>query len=293
MTHTLKHIIPLLLCTAPLLAISCADRYDCTSAKGNTGEDIRFCGGIVNGIGSKADIETPEDLTSFHCCCVIGEMGTREATIFNSEFRSAGKGEYKGTDCFWSAKDDGFKFYAASVSITDVPEGAYIDVADNTEDVVAAVCEHPVYKEVNELEFRHVLAKIGTVTVTAEPKYTLSDVSVTIVPRVSGRYHLYAGHGKNDATGWTDTTEGSPVILTEEDNALYLVPGYYTLKLTYTLERSIYKETFTDVLTKEFLLEKGVASDIALALPDANETITGVSVTLKPWTDVKNYNEDL
>lgn len=288
----MKHLIPLLLCAVPFLAASCGDRYAYVSPAGLSNEDVRFCGGIVNGVGSKADIEKPGDLPSFHCNCVIGEMGKNEGTIFNSEFEDKGDGEYCGTNCFWSQKDDGFKFYAASVPITDAPAGAYIDVADNTEDVVAAVCEHPVYRQVNELEFRHVLAKIGTVTVTAEPKYTLSDVTVTVVPRVSGRYHLYAGHGKNDAAGWTDVTEGSPVTLTEEDNALYLVPGYYTLQLTYTLERSIYKETFTDVTTKEFLLEKGVASDISLALPEGNETITGLSVTLKPWTEVKNYDEE-
>jgi len=224
-------------------------------------------------------------LSSFYVNGVCGTVGESERQMFNRTFSLSG-GVYKG-GCYWPAADPGlsYGFYASNVAMTPSETGPVIDASAST-DVLCAFCPSPVFRAVNELEFRHVFARLGKVIVTAPVDYTVTGLTVTLTPKVRGTYSLYGGHGCDDGTGWSAREEGADVTVATAvgENAatdVYLVPGSYNLLVSYTLTRSHYTETFDKTARVE--VRAGKINVINMTLQDGYAEPIRCTVSVEPW----------
>lgn len=183
-------------------------------------------------VGSTAAVIDYSQMPSINVSCTVGSAGSETAVWTNAPFALEG-GYYSGGK-YWpvNAQYNGYHFYASNAALSHNASGARVSASAST-DVVAACLPDPVYKLPNELVFEHIFARIGEVTVTAESGYTVSNVSITVTPLVSGTYDIRAGLNHTDATGWSGTSAGSAVKLADavgvNANDVYLVPGQYTL----------------------------------------------------------------
>lgn len=200
-------------------------------------------------VTTKATVETQATLTSFNVAAATGEAGASDSEVWNGVFTKNGA-VYKGGK-YWPSTNPMYHFYASNAAVTVGATGATV-AATNAKDVVCAYlpASQVGYKSTNNLAFEHVFARIGDVTVSAASGYTLSGISITLVPKTGGTYNLFSGAGKSDGTGWSATTAGTATGIANatagtKSNDLYLVPGSYELSATWTATRDDYSETFS------------------------------------------------
>ena len=270
-----------------LMAIAAVSCTELSESLTETGEQIVFSKNCVEAeVQTKQSVSSVTSLSEFYVNCVVGSPGVSEQSVFNTKF--SGEDRCYGNQ-YWPSTDAGYKFYAANAVISPKATGPVLDasVAVNTVDIVTAVCLDAGYKMVNQLAFNHIFARIGSCAVSAPDKYTVSELSVSIVPKVSGEYDILAGNGKTDGTGWSRIVEGNPVVIanavaSSSDNGLYLVPGQYSVAVEYTLVRGAYSEHFSKT-SKPFSVSGGKVNNISLTLPEGNAVEIGLSVTVTPW----------
>ena len=155
--------------------------------------------------------------------------------------------------------------------------------ATTENDVLCAYNETPTWKQTNQLTFEHIFARLGLCTITAPAGYTGSNLSVTVKPKVSGNYNLRTG-----AWSGTVNASGDVTITTSFDgggsvNDIYLVPGRYTIKASYTLSKGTYSQDFSRSASVE--VQPGKINLITATLPEGEATDLLFSVTVSPWTN--------
>lgn len=199
----------------------------------------------------------------FNVSCVKGTPGSDVSVWTSTLFEKAGSVWSGGK--WWPESDQSYRFYAcfpSSYPITFNSSGSTI-LATNSNDVCVAYCSSTNFEEVNSLEFEHIFARIEGVTIEFDPQYdsyyTLSDVSIRIVPKSGGTYNLRT-------KAWSSLITGSEVdLLSDSFDGLYLVPGSYHLVATWTVTGDDYEETFTDMLLSASF-EAGKTYDVSLGL---------------------------
>lgn len=233
-------------------------------------EIVFTAGGLSAEVSTKATPVTA--LSSFYVLCHTAAVPSASNKAFCTVF-SGSASSYSGGQ-FWPTIDAGYRFLAANAPIAD--DGSVS--ANSDTDVIVAKLVNPTFKAVNTLTFEHIFARVGDVTINAPATYTVSDLSVSITPLVSGRYAY-------DGT-WTGTTAGTPQVISGAtagtmSNDLWLIPGNYTLTVSYTLTKGQYMERFTK--TAQVSLEAGKINNIRATLPEGNAVQLTFSVTLNPW----------
>lgn len=192
---------------------------------------------------------------------------------------------------------------------------------DGTKDVVCAYIpwkdgtigepepEKAIYKAKNGLTFEHVYSRLSTVTVNTTPLYRVYDIDIRIVnAKTGGTYNLRTGKNRTDGTGWSALTPAAPADTriyrnagsiavssshTGGDNNLYVVPGEYYLKATWTATiddpqtADPYIQTYTDITSSSTVsLVGGKVNALSVELM-GNATEITFSVTILPW----DYND--
>lgn len=244
---------------------------------------------------TKAEAVDDDNLTSdgFMVSCVDGSPGEDGEVWSNVAFTRSGN--VWQSDKWWPLDDEAYRFYAvypSDYTLTYAEDGPSI-AASNEHDIVAAYAGDPVFRGVNTLPFGHIFARLKTVTVTASDGYTISDVTITITPKISGTYNLFAGAGHTDGTGWSDVVEAdAPVSIASssfsegvstQENDIYLIPGTYTLSASWTASKGIYTESFED-MTVEVDLAAGKTNNISAYLT-GNASDVGFNTRVSAWGD--------
>lgn len=222
---------------------------------------------------SRAAAVTVDDLVDggFYVCATTGSAGSEQAVFTNAAFQlDLGRGAFVSDRAWPEGYDPGYHFYASNVPMTHTADGPSVTVTTGT-DVVCAVNASPTYKTVNALSFEHLFARLGTVTVAAGDGFTVSGIRILLTPCTGGTYHLAAGNGQTDGTGWSDLTTGSPVNIANETpgvqvNDLYLVPGTYHLSASWTASKSGYATQTVQDKSRAVQLAAGVRHDLTLTL---------------------------
>ena len=241
-----------------------------------TDEVVFSAGGpaMNSAVSTKATVV--DALPSFYAGCTTGAAGS-EVSVWNSTtFTGSGAPMvYKG-DKWWPITDPSYHFYASNAALTFAAGGTTV-AASNATDVVCAYLPEPTYKVRNVLSFEHIFARLGQVTVSASASYAISNVSISITPRVSGTYNIRTGAGKTDGTGWSGTVDGSAAVIAaraaelarsgnfSQANDIYLVPGTYTISATWTATAPGYSETFSNK-TQEISITAGKVNKITTTL---------------------------
>ena len=178
-------------------------------------------------------------LSSFRVVATRGSSGSEVNCWSNVLFSRSGDVYYGGQ--LWPVDDPSYHFYAANVTLTPGATGARLTAA-NTTDVVCAYLPHPDYEQTNVLHFKHIFARIGGVKLLAETGYTVTDIQVRLQPRTGGVYDIAAGAGHTDETGWSQLVTGTDTVIGSAlgENAcnIYLVPGIYTARVSWTWQKT-------------------------------------------------------
>ena len=250
----MKKVLYLSMATAVLaLAASCnkSDATDPVVSNEPAEVVFRAAGPVFNAdVATKATVENQTTLTSFNVAAATGIAGSSGAQVWNGVFSKDGS-LFKGGK-YWPSTNPTYHFYASNAAVTVSASGATV-AATNAKDVVCAYlpASQVGYKTTNSLAFEHVFARIGDVTVSAASGYTLSGVSITLVPKTGGTYNLFSGAGTTDGTGWSATTNGTATGIANatagtKSNDIYLVPGQYELTATWTATSGDYTQTFSN-----------------------------------------------
>lgn len=236
-------------------------------------------------VDTKASTVTAAELGSINVTATKGTPGSSETAVFSSAlFTRDSGGDYYGGK-WWPSTDQGYHFYACNGGVTQsFGSNACTVVASTDTDVVCAYLPTVMWRQKAALTFNHIFAQVGTVSVSAPSPYTISAVSASITPKVSGTYDLRVGAGSTDGTGWSSTVSGSVTPLSlSSSNYLYLVPGTYPVTFTYTLTVGDYTDTFTKDAEVSFVA--GKVNNITATVPQGNAQSIVISTSLTPWTD--------
>lgn len=222
--------------------------------------------GLQTEVATKATAVTT--LSSFNVSATTGTAGS-ETTKWNSVSFS-GAPNFTGGK-YWPASNPSYHFYAANDAITFAAAGSTV-APDGSKDVVVAYLASPTYGSSNPLTFNHVYARVGTLTISAAAG-SLSNVSATLKNvATGGTYNIRTGV-------WTAGTKADKT-LTVGSNDLYVVPGTYSLSVTYTVTNGDYSATFTK--SGNVTLQQGKINNISATAPNTSTAIT-FTVSVTAW----------
>lgn len=234
---------------------------------------------------TELDLEVFET-SGFYVTATTGSPGSESLVSGFSNIPFSKNGSLYTGGKIWPSSDPGYHFYGCCGATMSVSGGNCIVSANNTSDIVCAYLASPAFKTSNSLTFRHIFARLGTVTVSSAEGYTITGLSIMIVPKTSGTYNIRTGDGQTDGTGWSALTEGSEVNIGpstpgSKSNDIYLVPGNYFLQASWTATLGgNYSESFSNI-RYEISLSAGKVNDISVAFVG---TTAQFDVTLSSWT---------
>lgn len=227
------------------------------------------------------------ELATFNVLASTGTVGASETQAWAPVAVTKDGTDYL-TGKYWPLTDQSYHFYASNASLTFGATGSTV-TADGSTDIVVAYLPTPSFKEKNTLTFNHIYARVGNLTLNTQSGYTLSGVSATLKDGVSGgTYNIFSGNGQTDWTGWSalgaasDRALGafsSSTTAPVSTNDLWLVPGDYTISVTYTLNKGDYSEQFTKTGTVSLVAGKTNTITATAVGGSASEIKFGVSVT--------------
>lgn len=248
---------------------------------GETEIPIVFTAGDFFESQTKASEVTTANLTSFYVTATRGTVGSSESATFTSALFTGTPGDTYSGGRWWPSSNPYYHFYSSSVGMS-FDANACTVLASNETDVVCAYLENSNYGVRNALVFSHIFARIGSCVVNAPSGFELSGTPVVrITPKVSGTYNIRTGNGYTDGTGWSGTVKGPVTVLSSSENNLYLVPGSYTLSVTYVLVKGDWNHEFTKDASVSVIA--GSVNNISMTVPSEVVEEIAVSVTLSSW----------
>ena len=303
-------------CIHVCLALFCLVLTSCERLPGEDfpkEDEIVFRDAGLAPMGTKATEVTV--MNSFYVSAVTGSAGSDTEAWSNVTFSKVGAtSDYTGGK-YWPGSDPSYRFYASNVSMTYASGGPTIS-ASNATDVVCTYLSSATYKSSNALTFNHIFTRLSTVTVAADSKYDISNITVWIRNvKTGGTYNLYTGDGYADGTGWSALTPAaSPdtqvfsyagslapsTSQTGSDNDLYFVPGSYTLVASWTAHVNDYTGEYTQVSsTAPVSFAAGVTNTVAVILSGSEIRVKIGTTDDVPWAaggakdDTIRWGEDL
>ena len=186
---------------------------------------------------------------------------------------------------YWPVSKGTYNFYAANTDIAHSSEDTYLLVKSASSDIVCGKAESAEYKKAVSMTLFHPFARIYATSVSASSGYSLSNISITIVPMVPDseggtKYHISTGT-------WDSGTAGAGVTLSnstgDTTNDFLMLPGKYKLHAVWTATINGYSETFEND-SAELQIKAGKKTRIRCVLGGkASELKFGITVAA--WTE--------
>ena len=245
---------------------------------------------------------TPMPVTSLNRFYVTASIGLdmKEQQVFGNEpfVLNTANGYYESSR-YWPKTDEGYHFYASNLPVHFAFKGDFYVDAGVDVDVVSAYVPFGTWMAVNDLTFRHLLARIGDVTVKPQQigkgntdYYTISQVEINIVPDTQGHYILgdnlwektsTDGVPRNMATSVAAIPEADPYFV--QHNDIWALPGKFKAYLNYKAEYQEWFKTYTNVPVKITLMQ-GCINDVTFEL-GGDPIDIAFTVTVRDWNDVE------
>ena len=173
-------------------------------------------------------------------------------------------------------------YYACNVSLKNYGSsyGSQICVdATNTTDVVCGISD---YSDSNNpsVQLKHIFARTGSLTCQAQSGYSISGVSWEIIGSseingTSGTFDI----GKEQWISASVKLNSYTSLNSSSD--MYLIPGTYTMRVSYTLEKGDYRQSFTK--TGNVTLEGGKINNISCTASGGAAQEIVLSLSLSGW----------
>ena len=171
-----------------------------------------------------------------------------------------------------------YNYYVANQNFT---VAGNMTVANNSTDIIAGRTAQSTSTS-PAVTLNHIFARTGTLTCNTQSGYSISNVSWKIVGKstINGT----AGTFNMKSQTWTaaSTKLTAETALTSSSD-MYLIPGTYTIKVTYTLTRGDWTGTFTK--EGDVTLEAGKRNNITCTAIGGTATQIKLSLSLTDWGD--------
>lgn len=203
-----------------------------------------------------------------------------ETSKWTAASASVGSNSKFSTGKKQTATATAYNYYVSNADFT-IGASTSMTVENNNTDIVAGRL-FGNNTTTPKVTCEHIFARLCNVTTQAATGYSISAIAVLITPKVSGTYNLRT-------QSWTASNNGSQTIISNtaigtKSNDIYLVPGDYTVTLSWTASIGNYTKTFTNV-SKTVTLQKGKKNNLTITLGgDATAVTFTTSVTA--FTDV-------
>lgn len=260
---------------APLLilgfAASCAKSVE---PENQNPKEIVLCVG-----GDTIDMQVQTKTTaittvpsSLYYSMTTGTLGSEETSKKGSTSCSVGSGKI-ATGVYQTISPTFYNYYVSNAAITFSASGSTISAANTTDVIAGTVTSNETNPSV---KLDHIFARTGTLTLNSQSGYALNNVSWSIESSSAGTGGIY-----NIANGrWSSVTKLSSTAITK-DSDMYLVPGDYTLSVTYTLSKGDWNQTFNKKAT--VTLVAGKVNNITGTASGGNASEISITVTLTEW----------
>lgn len=235
-------------------------------------------------------VSSPSDIDRMYVTVSKGTVGSESLVFQNQLFFWNGYNFLGEQD--WPSQGPQYRFYASSVP-TEFRSGGTVLWADGTSDVVCAYSGNPTWGAINVMSFAHIFGCIGTVSLSAEPGWSISAVSVTIEAVTGGTYDIRSGDGHTDRTGWSELVTESgyainpPAPGTRSLNA-YLVPGTYQVTASWTATAGAVSQSYED-LSARITVRAGESVDVLITLGGR----LAFTTTAREWNEQVNLSHEL
>jgi hypothetical protein len=290
----------------------------CTKEAGRQERAIVFDAkmGDVAEVGVQTKAATPiTSMTSFYVSTTAGPINNQYPVWNNTVFSWSDSEEAYIATHKWPSPDLYYHFYASNNRIYNEPDKTYVNVENNT-DVLCAYMPAPVYLQKNTLEFHHILARLGKITVRpgtvfgegVSEYYEVTNVTVKLFPWEKGKYDLEKGAGYDDGTGWLARVKADdPVVVAQsagplssaepyyyQDNDIWLVPETYAILLSWTVRHETWVRSY-DEIPAAVPLRAGQINDITFILGGDKSLMfelhtTPQDVVTRDYTNNNEYN---
>lgn len=319
----MKKILTLVFCLSVLLGAN-----SCTKeSPADDPNEIVFSSSFFSTEGSpmtKAATEVSSgNLNSFY---VAAGRANRDQWSELATFTGTYPGNFKGSPAkyWWEESSSTYHFAASNVSFNH-----RISSYDNTfapwiplsrslldTDVVVAYIPSATWKAVNSLSFKHILARLGSVTISADTDYSISNIEIVIYDSMivnsscgyniaadmyGGSFSSVNGGGSmlaigmlgnvslNTSTPFENRTSAVASYSIANSSAgtktndIYLFPGTYTVDARWTATKGASTKTYTSSTT--VTLGKGEITNLSATLGGTASEIE-FTVSLEPWESV-------
>lgn len=182
------------------------------------------------------------------------------------------------TGLYLAASPVAMNYYVSNATMTAASTGWTI-AATNTTDIVAGVTKANK-TAAPSVTLNHIFARTGTLTCSAQSGYEISNVSWKIVSK-SGGTGGTAGTYNISSGAWSGVTALTEAAITSSSD-MYLTPGVYTFKVTYTLTKGDYQTTLTR--SGDVTLVAGKVNNISCTAVGASASEIVIGVSLTAWS---------
>lgn len=254
----------------------------CMKESGEEPEERRE---IVLHVDDKADLRVQTRATAvtsvpstLYWAATTGSSGS-ESVKWTTASASVSGGNI-ATGKYQSVKPTTYNYYVSNGTFTAGTSATTMTVADNGTDLLSARVSSSLAAPT--ISLGHIFARTGSLTLNTQEGYVLSDVSWAIEGK--GNVSGTAGVFNMTSDSWTSATVSLPSTAITSTSDLYLIPGEYTVKVSYTLSKGgagEYSEQFTK--SASVTLAKGKINNISGTAVGGNASGITLSVEVAAW----------
>ena len=183
------------------------------------------------------------------------------------------------TGKYQTATATAYNYYVANQTFT-IGTSTTMTVANNNTDVIAGRSASATTSTTPSVTLGHIFARTGSFSISSNQGYTVSNAAWKIVGKsdingTAGTYNLTTAAWTAASTKLTTET----TVTSSSD--LYLIPGTYTIKCTYTLAKGDYTNSFTS--SQDVTLVAGKVNNITATVSKNPASGITISVSLTAW----------
>ena len=210
--------------------------------------------------------------SSLNFSVTTGASGGSETTKIASASVSLSDGKI-ATGLYQTVSPTTYKYYVSNLPITFAASGSTVSASNATDVIAGTVTSNTPSPSVT---LDHIFARTGTLTLNTQTGYALSKVSWSIASNTGGTAGTYNIAKK----AWSSLTTLNSTSIPESSD-MYLVPGSYTLTVSYTLTKGDWTKSFTK--SAVVTLVGGKINNISGTASGGNASEISLSVSLTPW----------
>lgn len=181
------------------------------------------------------------------------------------------------TGKYQTATATAYNYYVANQTFTVAGD---MTVANNNTDIVAGRTASSS-STTPSVTLNHIFARTGSLTCNAQSGYTISGVSWKIYGSSSDIQGTAGTYNMKSQTWTAASTKLTSETAITSTSDMYLIPGTYTIKVSYTLTKGDYSQSFTKTGTVS--LTMGKVNNISCTAIGGGASEIVLSVSLTAW----------